>query len=181
MDPTRRGFLSGAFLTAEGRAAATAAHRPRGPGLPWPAGSAPASATCAACAEAPCVTACEAGIVRRHEDGHDWQGVPWLDFRQAGCTLCAECLLACPAAPAGLDLAALPALGVARIDPARCIAHQGVICLSCQTACPVRAIQGDFVSLPHIDTDRCTGCGQCVAPCPGHALTVVMANAAAAD
>jgi len=178
VDPTRRGFLKGAFLTAEGR---QATDLPRGPGLPWPAGSAPDAARCAACEEAPCAAACDPAIVRRHEPEHRLQGLPWLDFTQGGCTLCAECLLACPEAPPALDLAALPALGLARIDADRCIAHQGVICLSCQTACPTRAIQGDFVSLPRVDPARCNGCGACVAPCPGHALTVIMANAPAHD
>lgn len=51
-------------------------------------------------------------------------------------------------------------------------------CNPCATVCPVRAIQlkplrGTIMDLPYFAGNRCTGCGVCVAICPGLAITLV--------
>jgi NADPH-dependent 2,4-dienoyl-CoA reductase/sulfur reductase-like enzyme/ferredoxin len=51
-------------------------------------------------------------------------------------------------------------------------------CNPCATVCPVGAIQlrpmhGNIMDLPYFEGDRCTGCGSCVAVCPGLAITLV--------
>jgi NADPH-dependent 2,4-dienoyl-CoA reductase/sulfur reductase-like enzyme/Fe-S-cluster-containing hydrogenase component 2 len=51
-------------------------------------------------------------------------------------------------------------------------------CNPCTTVCPVGAIQlhpvhGTLMDLPYFEGDRCTGCGSCVAVCPGLAITLV--------
>ncbi|KUO71181.1 MAG: pyridine nucleotide-disulfide oxidoreductase [Desulfosporosinus sp. BRH_c37] len=53
---------------------------------------------------------------------------------------------------------------------------QNIPCNPCQDACPKKCIKiGDKItSLPAIDTEReCSGCGMCVASCPGQAIFLV--------
>lgn len=55
--------------------------------------------------------------------------------------------------------------------------YQEVPCNPCTSVCPVGAIrtEGDRITgLPYItDLDACTGCGSCVAVCPGLSMTLV--------
>jgi len=51
---------------------------------------------------------------------------------------------------------------------------QDIPCNPCVDACPVNAISMETINSPPIvDFDRCTGCAQCVAVCPGLAIFVV--------
>ncbi len=55
---------------------------------------------------------------------------------------------------------------------AECV--ENIPCNPCVDACPVDAISmEDINSPPIIDFDRCTGCAQCVAVCPGLAIFVI--------
>ena len=47
-------------------------------------------------------------------------------------------------------------------------------CNPCETACPQKAISvgDDITALPVLDEELCTGCGVCVAACPGLAIYV---------
>lgn len=53
--------------------------------------------------------------------------------------------------------------------------YQKIPCNPCQTACPAGAIRigDDINSIPERDESRCTGCGVCVAKCPGLAIMIV--------
>ena len=47
-------------------------------------------------------------------------------------------------------------------------------CNVCVFACPFKAVEMNKITdLPKIDFNKCTGCGLCVAQCPGQAIRVV--------
>jgi Fe-S-cluster-containing hydrogenase component 2 len=48
-------------------------------------------------------------------------------------------------------------------------------CNPCSTSCPVKAVKpfSDINDRPSIDYSKCTGCGLCVARCPGLACFVI--------
>lgn len=55
---------------------------------------------------------------------------------------------------------------------------QDIPCDPCVTACHVKAISmaEGITDKPHIDFDKCTGCGLCVPSCPGLAIFVIDMN-----
>jgi Fe-S-cluster-containing hydrogenase component 2 len=60
--------------------------------------------------------------------------------------------------------------------PVACIeCVEDIPCNPCEKACPVGAIRvgRPITNLPALDGDRCTGCGQCLAVCPGLAIWLV--------
>ncbi|MDI3523116.1 MAG: hypothetical protein PWP43_1298 [Bacillota bacterium] len=56
-------------------------------------------------------------------------------------------------------------------------------CNPCETACPQGAIQvGEPITArPHLDPAKCSGCGLCVAACPGLAIFLVKEEGEAAE
>jgi len=52
---------------------------------------------------------------------------------------------------------------------------QQIPCNPCESACPFHAIEikEPIINLPKLDMDKCTGCGKCIAQCPGLAIFVV--------
>jgi len=53
--------------------------------------------------------------------------------------------------------------------------YQKIPCNPCQTACPTGAIRigEDINDIPQRDENVCTGCGLCVAKCPGLSIMIV--------
>ena len=170
MDAARRQFLRGGFLTGQGRAQIDRLENPLGPSPPWHQDRLKTE-ICSAC-EHPCVTACEADIIRLHPTGHRLASLPYLCFDEGGCTFCGACVAACP-----MDLGeerknAQVRIGTAVLQRAACLAWEGVVCMSCKFACTPRAIQTDDRNRPSICKDTCTGCGMCVTVCPNQAITI---------
>lgn len=60
-----------------------------------------------------------------------------------------------------------------RVACVECV--QEIPCNPCEGICPFHAITvGDQITnLPHLDESKCTGCGLCVANCPGLAIFLV--------
>ena len=88
--------------------------------------------------------------------------------REAPCWLCLRCPPVCPTgALATVASVREVRMGRARIVAERCFAHQGIVCRTCLDACPLQgeAIRQDDELRPVV-TDRCVGCGLCVARCP---------------
>lgn len=124
------------------------------------------------------------------EQGFLGYQAPRFDPEAGGCLYdCNLCGLACPTgaiAPLELPEKQQVQIGVARIDPERCLAiSKSQPCLACVAACPVEAISlkptgmttdwHDLLAHPLVETDRCTGCSLCQLRCPveGEAAIVV--------
>ncbi len=79
---------------------------------------------------------------------------------------CLEELKASPAFPSDEDLRRGP---IAVIE---CI--EEIPCNPCEAACPFHAIRvgTPITNLPHLDVEKCVGCGRCVAACSGLCIYV---------
>ncbi|BDQ29806.1 4Fe-4S dicluster domain-containing protein [Helicobacter ailurogastricus] len=112
-----------------------------------------------------CVPSCPEKIVFK-ESGQ----APHLDFSKSGCTFCGACLRACKECGGVLEQSLGGIEAVALIDTAKCLGHQGVVCVACQDACKDKAIHFLGMFKPRIDLGACTGCGFCVGVCPTEAI-----------
>ena len=155
-DASRRNFLRGKV------AEHTAQQRP-----PWALPEAHFTAVCTRCGD--CARACPTRIIRQGDGGY-----PTVDFSQRECTFCGDCAAACR--PLALAGDGLPAWPYKALINASCLTQRGVECRVCGDFCDVRAIlfapRIGSAPLPSIDTDACTGCGACVAPCPTAAIRI---------
>ena len=160
IDPRRRGFLRGAI--GPQRAPAPAA-RP-----PWATGPDTAfTERCTRCGD--CVRACPRDVLAAGDGGY-----PVISLARQGCSLCGDCSRACPTGAIGPVTGAAFAWRVQVADT--CLAQHGVECRLCGDACDTRALRfvparGGIAQL-HIEPEACTGCGDCVAPCPVGAITL---------
>ncbi|MCC6714734.1 MAG: ferredoxin-type protein NapF [Gammaproteobacteria bacterium] len=158
-DPARRRTL----LALHGRTERRPAMRP-----PWSVAEESFLAGCTRCGA--CIEACPERVLR-HGDG----GYPRVDFDLGGCTFCRKCVDSCPAGVFADPLSS-PAWSARATVSAACLTRQGVYCSSCRDSCEAAAIRfppaHGAVPRPRIDTERCTGCGACVAVCPSTAIAV---------
>ncbi|MCL2876340.1 MAG: ferredoxin-type protein NapF [Betaproteobacteria bacterium] len=163
----RRAFLRGQRL----RGVATVPYRP-----PWAIDETLFTHTCTRCNA--CVAACPTGLLVQGAGGF-----PEADFRRARCTFCADCVRACAEnarqnashQPLALILSTdLPPWTLQATIGTSCLPRQGVLCRSCEDHCKEGAIRFALrqgrPAQPEITKSLCTGCGECVAPCPTHTI-----------
>ena len=183
--PSRRRFLAaGAALVAAGgflvlRRMTGAGRRLSGDRVPIrpPTANSDDSvfrAACIACGL--CGTVCENGCIRFFTgDETRWGALtPYIDVRQRSCTLCMRCTQICPTGAltaVDRDLKKIVArvdMGIAVVDPDRCLSYLGRICGYCHDACPLpgKAIKLRPPGKPIVIADGCVGCGRCVELCP---------------
>ena len=123
-----------------------------------------------------CGTVCENGCIRFFgADEPAWGALtPYLDVRRRSCTLCMRCTQIYPTGalshtPAELDVIAERIhMGVAVVNPDRCLSYLGRVCGYCYDVCPLpgKAIKLIPAGKPVVLADGCVGCGRCVELCP---------------
>lgn len=98
---------------------------------------------------------------------------PSVDFSRGECTFCGDCVEVC--ATTALNMNQTIAWPYQAQVSKRCLTEDNIVCFSCAEQCEVGAIDfapSSTVSKPIINTNLCTGCGACVAPCPTQAIEV---------
>lgn len=154
----------------DGKAGVMAAHwiRP-----PFALGELEFLLTCTRCDK--CLQACPYDVIFLLPSrlGVKVAGTPALDLLHKGCHLCQDwpCVQVCEpgalklAEPADAEQPGPPRLASVTINPGVCLPYNGPECGACASFCPVPgALLWDGVK-PHIDTDRCSGCGLCREAC----------------
>ena len=78
-----------------------------------------------------------------------------------------EELMSCPGVPSE------ERMKKGRVAVIECV--QQIPCNPCASACPMGAITvgENITNFPHLNEEKCTGCGLCIAKCPGLAITVI--------
>ena len=156
VDASRRGFF-------RGRPRPRVEIRP-----PWALPETSFTDTCTRCND--CAGACPEQIIVSGDGGF-----PTIDFKRGECTFCGDCVAACqPNALVRAD--GQPAWSYKALIGPSCLPARGVECRSCEDFCTARAIRFSprlgGGPIPEVETEKCTGCGACIAPCPVNAIAI---------
>ena len=110
------------------------------------------------------------------EDGFLNLRTPRMDFHSGWCDFCEEendghprCVLTCPTGALRLDEGAKRrdvVIGKPLLTHDWCLAYRRTRCRDCYDACELDAITLDDAKRPHLDLDKCNGCGACEYVCP---------------
>lgn len=115
-----------------------------------------------------CVAACPEKILEKGRGGF-----PQINFALGACTFCGKCREACGngAFDQGAESPPWRVKAVIQMD---CLTYSQVVCRICGERCPAAAIRFPpklgGVAQPLVDVEKCTGCGECFAPCPKNAI-----------
>ncbi len=137
-------------------------------------------ALCSRCGQ--CVTSCPYETLRLAGPFDPAPGgMPFFVPEEIPCYMCRDipCVKACPTgalSPALTDISDAR-MGIAVVDPASCLSHQGLRCEVCYRACPEeekaltiemhpRGISRHAMFIPVVHPEHCTGCGLCTKSCP---------------
>lgn len=137
-------------------------------------------ALCSRCGQ--CVTSCPYDTLRLAGPSDPAPaGTPFFIPEEMPCYMCKDipCVKACPtgALDPRLEDIADARMGVALVDPASCLSHQGLRCEVCYRACPEedraltielhpRGLSRHAMFIPVVHPEHCTGCGLCTKSCP---------------
>jgi ferredoxin-type protein NapF len=121
---------------------------------------------CPECTDTPCVNVCEEDIIKIDSDN-----IPFLSFKNGGCTFCEECAKACPNEVLILNNETKNLISAKfNIDINSCLAWNEVICSTCRDVCDEHAVEFFGLFRPMINMDKCTACGFCFSVCPPYSI-----------
>lgn len=130
---------------------------------------------CTGCGD--CSPVCPHGSIL-FVDREDGRRLPGIQPEARPCHLCPElpCVSACgdealvdPGGPRAVRL------GIARVNPRRCVTFSGQACDRCYRACPFPNQALLLIGLrPLVGTGACTGCGLCEHACPEQPKAIVV-------
>lgn len=114
-----------------------------------------------------CIKSCPEQIIINSDSGF-----PMIDFSLGECTFCGECAEHCEQNIFN-HIETIPWKKKAVIND-NCLLNEGDSCQICSDYC----LETAFVFLvsgkdkPHVELDKCNGCGACFSPCPVNAISI---------
>lgn len=125
-----------------------------------------------------CIRACPTGIIQPDLGSTGIAGflAPVVRFQDGYCREdCHACTQVCPSgAITRLSLEQKPRtpMGVAKLDFSICLLRDNHECDICARVCRYEAIdirwsEEEYLAIPHVDREKCPGCGACEVGCPG--------------
>nr|WP_277927083.1 4Fe-4S dicluster domain-containing protein [Adlercreutzia sp. JBNU-10] len=113
-----------------------------------------------------CRSVCPTGVVSvaQVEDGLLRARTPVLNFHRGWCDFCGKCQQACPTGALGPFDPSRDKLGVAVVQPDRCLSYLQT-CTDCRDSCGFGALSFNEGGHPVVDAAACNGCGRCELEC----------------
>ncbi|MBS2028868.1 MAG: 4Fe-4S dicluster domain-containing protein [Deltaproteobacteria bacterium] len=179
----RRDLLGGLGALAATMTAALVAKRAHAEPRLRPPGALDGDAFAAACIRCfRCAEVCPVQAIHFESGSPRLAETPFLNARERGCVLCMACGSACPTGalrPIPFDRVVIQReaqMGVAFVTEKKCIAwQQSGVCRACYYVCPYQdeaiTLRGPMQA-PHVEPDKCCGCGLCEEACPEHASAI---------
>ena len=116
-----------------------------------------------------CIESCPQKIIYLAKDNY-----PAVSFKNAGCDFCAKCADVCK--EGAIDKIKNATWKHQLYITENCLAKKGITCRSCVDFCEADAF---IIKLKlkgriniSIDTDQCTGCGECISACPENTIVI---------
>ena len=140
------------------------------PRPPWSCDNKTFLSLCDRCNQ--CIEACPQKVLRKSEESDDiLQALPVLMLECGSCDFCGKCVDACPTGALSKDKGTK--IQAVAVVESNCTSGYGYPCQMCVEACEVKAItppssQGKAT----VNSDCCTGCGECVLSCYSYAITM---------